>query len=53
MPNDVYLQLLAEEAGTREEALNVLARVQFYESRRRMKEQAIRAQYIKPGEITG
>jgi hypothetical protein len=53
MINDAYMQLLAEEAGNRQEALNVLARIQFYESRRRMKEQALRAQYIQPGEITG
>ena len=53
MINDAYMQLLAEEAGTREEALNVLGRVQFFESRKRMKLQALRAQYIQPGEITG
>ena len=53
MINDAYMQLLAEEAGTRQEALNVLGRIQFYESRRQMRQQAIRAQYIQPGEITG
>ncbi len=53
MINDAYMQLLAEQAGDRQEALNVLGRIQFYESRRKMKQQAIRAQYIQPGEITG
>lgn len=53
MTHDAYMHLLAEQAGDRQEALNVLGRIQFYESRKRMKHEALRAQYIQPGEITG
>jgi hypothetical protein len=43
----------AEQAGSRQAALNVLGLIQQRQHMRRMREQAIRAQYIPPTDITG
>ena len=43
----------AEEAASRQAALNVLGMIQQRAHMRRMREQAIRAQYIPPTDITG
>ena len=43
----------AEEARSRNEALNVLGLVQQKAHMKRVRSQAIRAQYIQPDEVTG
>ena len=48
MAYDAYLQLLADEAGDRKEAFNVLSQFQFYESRKQQRKQTLRDQHIEP-----
>ena len=43
----------AEQARSRNEALNVLGLVQQREHMRKIRRNAIRAQYIQPDELTG
>ncbi|QNI58951.1 hypothetical protein SynBIOSU31_02085 [Synechococcus sp. BIOS-U3-1] len=53
MQHDAYMQQQAEDAKSRQEALNVLRQLQFMEQRRKARQAAIRAQYIDSHEITG
>ena len=43
----------AEQAASRQAALNVLGLIQQRQHMKRVREQAIRAQYIPPTDITG